>query len=397
MQTRRALFGILTIALTLACRIQAQSFLTNGLVAYYPFNGNANDASGNGNNLTNHGATLCPDRFGVANQAYSFNGSAYLGSSNSPLSQTDNWTVTAWIQTASLSQTTAYAVCVGYDTGNAGDGYGMGISGGSGVEGGSGTPGNRLWAFFPGLGFISDAFLFTSNQWDQVVMLRSSGTLMFYVNGDFTTNSLPNLEPGQTILEPTSFEIGSGGSARFFDGAIDEVRLYNRPLSPSEVQQLYQYDSTPQCTVPTPATATATITNGFVIAATVTDGGCGYTNTPLVTILGGGGTGATATALVTNGVVVGIMITDAGSDYTSAPIVYISSPLGVQIGILQAVLPTFSDLAVGSNYQLQASTDLSTWTNQGSAFTATNAAMPYSQYFNVTSWSQLYFRLQAVP
>lgn len=304
--------------------------------------------------------------------------------------------MTAWIQPASLSQTTAYAVCVGYDTGGAGDGYAMGISGGEGVGGGTGQPGNRLWAFFPGVGFISGGFVFSStNQWTQVVMLRSSGTLMFYVNGDFITNSFPTLEPGQTVVEPTSFEIGSGGSARFFSGAINDVRIYNRPLSASEVQQLHTYEA--QACIPYSAAATATVTNGFVIGATVTDGGCGYTNIPLVQIVGGGGSGAAATALVTNGVVVGITITDAGTDYTSAPAIYIYSPLGVQIGILQAVIPTFSSLSPGSNYQLQSSSDLSNWTNQGSAFTATNPVMIYPQYFNVTGWNQLFFRLQGAP
>jgi hypothetical protein len=46
---------ILTITTALAVQVQAQSFLTNGLVTYYPFNGNANDASGNGNNGTIQG------------------------------------------------------------------------------------------------------------------------------------------------------------------------------------------------------------------------------------------------------------------------------------------------------------------------------------------------------
>ena len=50
------------------------AFLTNGLIAYYPFNGNANDASGNGNNGTVYGATLTADRFGNPNSAYYFNG-----------------------------------------------------------------------------------------------------------------------------------------------------------------------------------------------------------------------------------------------------------------------------------------------------------------------------------
>ena len=47
---------------------------TNGLVAYYPFNGNANDASGNGNNGIVNGATLTTDRLGNMNSAYTFNG-----------------------------------------------------------------------------------------------------------------------------------------------------------------------------------------------------------------------------------------------------------------------------------------------------------------------------------
>ncbi len=74
MKTTRALVAILAIILGLAVQVQAQSFLTNGLVLYYPFDGNANDASGNGNNGTVEGATLTTDRFGNPNSAYYFNG-----------------------------------------------------------------------------------------------------------------------------------------------------------------------------------------------------------------------------------------------------------------------------------------------------------------------------------
>jgi hypothetical protein len=140
-----------------------------------------------------------------------------------------------------------------------------------------------------------------------------------------------------------------------------------------------------------------TVSNGFVISATVTDPGCGYTNAPSVQIVGGGGTGATATTVFTNGEVVGITITDAGVGYTNSPGIYFSSPLGVEIGLLQAVQPTFSNLFPGENYQLQSSTDLITWTNQGPAFMATNTTMNSSQYFTVLSSSQLYFRLQGAP
>ena len=48
------------------------SEFTSGLIAYYPFNGNANDESGNGNHGTVNGATLSSDRLGSSNSAYAF-------------------------------------------------------------------------------------------------------------------------------------------------------------------------------------------------------------------------------------------------------------------------------------------------------------------------------------
>ncbi len=55
-----------------------QQLPSQGLVAYYPFNGNANDQSGNGNNGTVFGAILTLDRFGNSNSAYSFDGNDYI-------------------------------------------------------------------------------------------------------------------------------------------------------------------------------------------------------------------------------------------------------------------------------------------------------------------------------
>src|ERR1035438_4602332 len=66
--------SLLIVGLRLAVNGYSQSFLTNGLVAYYPFNGNANDESGYRNNLVVNGATLANDRFGNANCAYYFDG-----------------------------------------------------------------------------------------------------------------------------------------------------------------------------------------------------------------------------------------------------------------------------------------------------------------------------------
>ncbi len=52
MKNIKTLFATLILAFGIIFYAQAQTFLTNGLLAYYPFNGNANDASGNGNNAT---------------------------------------------------------------------------------------------------------------------------------------------------------------------------------------------------------------------------------------------------------------------------------------------------------------------------------------------------------
>jgi N-acetylneuraminic acid mutarotase len=74
------------------------------------------------------------------------------------------------------------------------------------------------------------------------------------------------------------------------------------------------------------ATATANTIVGFVIGATITNGGSGYTSAPTVTI-SGNGTGATATATLTDGVVTGINVTSAGSGYTTGATITIAPPV----------------------------------------------------------------------
>jgi hypothetical protein len=74
MRTAKAVFGILAISTALAVQAHAQNWLTNGLVAYYPFNGNANDASGNGNNGSTENVLFVADRFGNSSSAVLFSG-----------------------------------------------------------------------------------------------------------------------------------------------------------------------------------------------------------------------------------------------------------------------------------------------------------------------------------
>ena len=148
------------------------------------------------------------------------------------------------------------------------------------------------------------------------------------------------------------------------------------------------------CT-PHHATATAILFNNFVVGATITDSGCGYTNAPLVSIQGGGGSGATATATVANGVVTAINIINPGSGYTNAPQIIIASPPFVPtVAISVSAVKVTQHLMLGNNYILQSSPDLVNWAAAGPVFTATNEYIVSEFEINVTN---RYFRILQMP
>ena len=194
-----------------------------------------------------------------------------------------------------------------------------------------------------------------------VLTVDTTGLMSLYLNGTLRGTAAGNAGllggPGSLPFRigASSYGIASPAFPRYaWRGAIDDVRVYNRVLSSDEVAQLFAYESAPSPCAPRSATATATLSNGFVVGITMTDFGCGYTNTPLVLIEGGGGTGATAAAVVTNGIVASVTITDAGIGYTSPPSVFIGSvpyivsqPQSVLINYGQNA--SFSVAAVGSS------------------------------------------------
>src|SRR5262245_32537576 len=148
----------------------------------------------------------------------------------------------------------------------------------------------------------------------------------------------------------------------------------------------------PSCT-PHRARATATLVNGFVVAATVTDPGCGYANVPTVRIDGGGGSGAMAGATISNGLVIQITITNAGCCYTNPPDITISAPPmmpAVRIDVSK-VKVTQNNLVEGWKYVLESSHDLSVWMATGPAFTAQSESITNEFDVDVTG---RFFRLR---
>jgi acetyltransferase-like isoleucine patch superfamily enzyme len=132
---------------------------------------------------------------------------------------------------------------------------------------------------------------------------------------------------------------------------------------------------------------------GFVVNAWISDAGYGYASPPIVRLVGGGGSGAMATATVSNGVITGITILNAGSGYTNTPNVAIAPPFPLLLGIAPAISLAFTNLMVGTNYQLQVAQS-ATWVNLGSSFAAD--AANYTQYIDGTIDGSIY-RLMALP
>lgn len=225
---------------------------TNGLIAYYPFNGNANDLSGNGYNGTVNVATLSTDRFGNLNSCYSFNGlSSYIQTSALQVNIT-KYSISAWFKTLNGGS----IVC------------GRGTSSSTGmtlVMHNTSTDNTNPYTILyraDGNGSASGIRTinqFNDNQWHHVVGVwnGSSGSVnpsdfSIYIDGNLI-NSVS--ESASTINAPFSstnaLYIGKHSSWNsFFDGLIDDVILYNRALTPCEITELYNSSNTNITTQP---------------------------------------------------------------------------------------------------------------------------------------------------
>jgi hypothetical protein len=382
--------SLLIVELTLVANGYSQSFLTNGLVAYYPFDGNAHDVSGYGMNGQVNGATPTTNRFGLTESAYSFNGSSWIQLPDSVLPSTQsNLTMSAWVLLDGAPYTSQQDIY--HNSSRVGE-WGPAVQ----------TGGELLYGFkLSNLSIYTVGTPVITNQWIQILATYQQGqNIQLWINGVLmASNAIPNYplytSPGYPLNSAFGIYDLTAGPYLGLIGQISDARFYNRALATNEIQQLYQYESTtPYCGNPQGATATAIVSNGVVVGTTITDPGCGYSNVPPVLILGGGGSGATAVATLGNGIVTSLTIPDGGSGYTNAPAIFIYSPNGLQATLLRAVQPAFSDLLPGTNYQLQVSGNMINWTNQGAPFTATNFTMSYPEYFNVDNWNQLFFRLQ---
>jgi hypothetical protein len=223
---------------------------TKGLVAYYRFNGNANDESGNGNNGTVYGSTLTTNKFNQMNKAYNFNGNSnYIQIPNdSSLQPTSALTVSALI----FPKGFYFGWCQGNSIiGKGGDGdigfYGLGYDDNNrdGSKCNSFDPSKEKFQFtihFADgtlVGVVSNTFV-QLNTWYFVIGTYDGNSMNIYVNG-----ILENTISVTKVLGSNNKDVYIGrfcypSYPYWVNGVLDDIRIYNRSLTSDEIQALYQ-------------------------------------------------------------------------------------------------------------------------------------------------------------
>jgi hypothetical protein len=204
----------------------------DGLVAYYPFNGNADDESGNGNHGTVHGATLTEDRLGIPDSAYAFDGvDDYIIVSDSDTADAldvpgDQISLLAWVRFNSTSTSGSNQAILGKNI-NKGTGYYLTydvitedcVGRGGAYQHTLGASTNVEWC--------ETQDLVQPHRWYHIALTYDGDLARGYIDGEIVHISHRTGNIGSNDLD-------------FYIGRY--IRIYNRALSEAEVQALYEQE-----------------------------------------------------------------------------------------------------------------------------------------------------------
>ena len=215
--------------------------LDSGLMLYYPLNGNAKDYSGNNRNGLINGPIQSSDMNGKSNSCYLFDGVNDFISFPIDSLMSDYFTYSLWVYPTSTPdfEKIGYALAIGGESG----GSNIALTNTSLMKGWFGGSYN---IGIPMLTLVATGQLPITSKWYHIVLSRDSIQMKLYVNGvlnsnveyyngfnDSTKNTKPKwgISPGGTL--------GTRMASNFFNGKIDDVRIYNRSLSNDEVNELF--------------------------------------------------------------------------------------------------------------------------------------------------------------
>jgi len=218
---------------------------TEGLVAYYPFNGNANDESGNGHDGTVYGAAPTTDRYGNAGSAYLFDGiDNYISVDYADAFQLPTFTFSAWVlPTIDMSLSTLPNAIVSRGEDIVTDEAAFNLT----VIHPASPWGQGIAAYYEDAGDVEQVFdtgIYPAmGVWTHLVASRdASGLLSVYSDGSligqWSSTADPTPSCFQDLLIGAYWYVPTPATAvvtNFFNGAIDDVMIYNRALTPDQI------------------------------------------------------------------------------------------------------------------------------------------------------------------
>ena len=245
---RRISLAITVVAFLTTTTSVLAAVTYDGLVAYYSFDGNADDQSGNGYDGTVYGATLTTDRFGASGNAYSFDGiDDYISVDYTAAFQLPVITLSAWVlPTVDLSAATSPAWVVGR-----GEDFATDLAAFNLLVANSAAPwANGVTVLYESSG--GGDRIFGTNvypemgKWTHLVASRDAGGLLSIYSdgsliGQWSSTADPAANSFQDLLIGAYWYVPTPATAvitNFFTGAIDDVMIYNRALTPDEIGDL---------------------------------------------------------------------------------------------------------------------------------------------------------------
>jgi hypothetical protein len=240
---KKYIFLILILSFDL--NAQVPSYVPgNGLLGWWPFNGNANDESGNGNNGIITGATLTTDRFGSINNAYSFNGvSNNIKINNNASLNNANISVSGWFLTninATDTHTGAKSIIGKWwqFPSNCDNNYNSYIFCLARQNNNStvclGTN------FYSGNNFYYNQPINTGSWYHFTFIHDSTSGGKIYINGLLvSSNNINGFICNGVNPIYIGADIENGNLYRYFNGKLDDIGIWNRALTQTEITELY--------------------------------------------------------------------------------------------------------------------------------------------------------------
>lgn len=221
----------------------AQVNLDKGLQAYYPFDGNGNDASGNNNNPVFNNASMTADRFGKPNSAYHFNGLyQYIRIPNKPsLNFKNEITLSVWVRPTGFYSGICHASQLiskgggNYNPGNYALRYDDALyTMGRGCDGGIC---DTLHQNFRGTGTVLKPYsgeFIQKNKWYNVLYTNDGKMARLYVDCVLKYE----VYFPETFTNKEDLFFGKSDDDMFpfwLNGDLDDIRIYNRALNNKEI------------------------------------------------------------------------------------------------------------------------------------------------------------------